>query len=314
LFFEGNEKKVEVVVASTLGSLRERTQSFWSQVVESAGAKILSALKSSSCDAYLLSESSLFVWDDRFTLITCGQTTLVKAVETFLQSCRPEDLRSVIYERKNEYFPQLQKTDFYQDARDLNNYLKGRAWQFGNSDEHHLMLYGYSTEDFTPLNNDFTLEILMYDLQGEAREVFGSSRQALESIRRRTGVDRIFEGFQVDDYLFEPFGYSLNALRGEDYYTIHVTPQDRGTYVSFETNVNLRQNIEPTVKRVLEVFKPRRFDVVVFSPENLSESPVIRSFNIKSQVQKHLNSGYFVSFTHYYCPLQASSDPIEVEI
>ncbi len=313
MFFEGNEKKVEVIVAPEAGSLRERGTAFWTNLVEVAGAKILSSIKSSSCDAYLLSESSLFVWDDRFTMITCGQTTLVKAVEAFLTSCEPSLIKSLIYERKNEYFPQLQKSDFFQDARDLSEKVKGKALQFGNSDEHHLQLYSFN-QNFVPPANDFTLEILMYDLQGVARDVLACTHQSIGQIRSQTGVDKIFEGFEVDDYLFVPCGYSLNALRGDDYYTIHVTPQDVGTYVSFETNVNLQQSIEPTVKQVLEVFKPRRFDIVVFSPVPLEKNSKVEGFTVKNHVETHLNSGYFVSFSHYYSPDETPSEPMEVEI
>lgn len=313
MFFEGNEKKVEVTVSPEARSLRQKGEVFWSRIVEAAGAKILSRIHSSKCDAYLLSESSLFVWEDHFTMITCGQTTLVRAVEAFLQAGEPSQIQALIYERKNEYFPQLQKSDFFQDARDLNDRLKGKALQFGNNDEHHLMLYSYNN-NFTPPANDFTLEILMYDLQGVARKLFSCPGQNLEEIRQKTNVHRIFEGFQVDDYLFEPLGYSLNALRDEDYYTIHITPQEVGTYVSFETNVNLQQDIEPAVRRVLEVFQPQRFDIVVFSPQKLPLTAQIPGFSTKNCVQSHLDSGYFVSYSHHYIPPKRPTAPREVKI
>lgn len=313
MFFEGNEKKVEVVVTEGSQSLRERGFEFWKNIVERSGAQILSSIKSSACDAYLLSESSLFVWDDHFLMITCGQTTLVKGVDAFLQAVSPSEVSSLIYERKNEYFPQLQKSDFYQDARELNQRLKGKAWQFGNSDEHHLMVYNHN-QGFVPPANDFTLEILMYDLQGAARETFSCSGQTLEAIHAKTQVNTIFEGFEVDDHLFEPCGYSLNALRGEDYYTIHVTPEEIGTYVSFETNVNLQKELAPAVKRVLEVFRPRRFDIVVFSPAPIKQLVQIPGFEIKNQVQSQLNGGYFVSFSHHFTPLREPVAPMEIEL
>ncbi|MDE2291761.1 MAG: adenosylmethionine decarboxylase, partial [Elusimicrobia bacterium] len=80
MFFEGAEKKAEIVAAPGTGSLRALGRPFWEGVIAAARAKILSALSSPACDAYLLSESSLFVWDDRALLITCGRTTLVPAV------------------------------------------------------------------------------------------------------------------------------------------------------------------------------------------------------------------------------------------
>lgn len=311
MFFEGNEKKVEVVVAEGSKNLRQRGFDFWKDVVQRSGAQILSSIQSDACDAYLLSESSLFVWDDHFTMITCGQTTLVKGVDAFLEAVPAEEVSSLIYERKNEYFPQLQKSDFYQDARELNRRLKGKALQFGNSDEHHLLLYSYNN-GFKPPANDFTLEILMYDLQGAARETFSCSQQTVQTIQNKTKVHQIFDGFQVDDHLFDPCGYSLNAIKGQDYYTIHITPEDVGTYVSFETNVNLQQDIVPAVKRVLEIFQPRRFDVVVFSPSPIGKASEIPGFHVKNHVQSQLNNGYYLSFSHHFTPLIQASSPTEV--
>ncbi|MEZ6189114.1 MAG: hypothetical protein R3F62_29460 [Planctomycetota bacterium] len=51
--------------------MRELGCPVWERVVEAARAQILSQISTSQCDAYLLSESSLFVYDDRFALITC---------------------------------------------------------------------------------------------------------------------------------------------------------------------------------------------------------------------------------------------------
>ena len=61
MFFEGSEKKLEVVVKPEAGSLRQKDESFWKQLVQASRAQILSKISSESCDAYLLSESSLFV-------------------------------------------------------------------------------------------------------------------------------------------------------------------------------------------------------------------------------------------------------------
>ena len=71
-------------------------------------------------------------------------------------------------------------------------------------------------------------------------------------------------GFEVDDYLFEPSGYSLNALRDDSYWTLHVTPERDGSYASFETNVALGAELDSVASRLLEIFKPRSFDLVRF--------------------------------------------------
>lgn len=308
MFFEGNEKKAEIILKEGSQNLLEKPRSYWVKLVEKAGAQILSEISTPECTAYLLSESSLFLWSNRLTLITCGQTTLVSAVEYFLRDHHPDTLANLIYERKNEYYPRLQKTDFFSDSSRLRNLTGGQAWQFGHRDEHHLMLFS-SHQNYQPAKDDYTLEILMYDLQGPAREVFTSRTADLALIRSRTQVHQLFSGFETDDHLFKPFGYSLNALRGSDYYTIHVTPEDMGTYVSFETNLDLSTHLGPALHRVLEVFRPRRFDVVLFSPHRLESPLAAKDYRVKSRVESSGQAGYQIEFSHYYLPLESPESP-----
>ena len=44
----------------------------------------------------------------------------------------------------------------------------------------------------------------------------------------------------MHDVLFEPCGYSLNAMKGDTYYTMHVTPEEDFSYASFETNLDAK--------------------------------------------------------------------------
>ncbi|MCB0406813.1 MAG: hypothetical protein KDD34_01340 [Bdellovibrionales bacterium] len=302
MIFEGSEKKVELVVDPKVGSLRKLGRPFWEKVVERAEAQVLSMISSEGCDAYLLSESSLFVWDEYFTMITCGQTTLVNAISQFLETISKDDVLSLIFERKNEYFPRHQHTDFYEDCRRLNNMFSGTAMRFGHADDHHLYLY-HMNKAYLPSADDCTVEILMYDLQGQGKEIFSCFNQSSETIREKTKVDQIFPGFHVDDHAFRPCGYSLNAVRGKEYYTIHVTPEENGSYVSFESNINLEHGVQPTLMRVLEVFQPNAFDVIVFRPSGQKEKDYdfeVNGFQKKTTVIQKLSCGYDVSFTYHF--------------
>ena len=82
--FEGIEKKFELLVSNDQPSLRSQSPGFWEHVVRAAGADIIARTSSPSCDAYLLSESSLFVSDHRAVMITCGTTNLVASIEALL--------------------------------------------------------------------------------------------------------------------------------------------------------------------------------------------------------------------------------------
>ena len=73
MIFEGSEKKIEVIVDQSIGDLRKKGDEFWSVIVEACNAEIISSIKNDEVHAYLLSESSLFVWENSFLMITCGK-------------------------------------------------------------------------------------------------------------------------------------------------------------------------------------------------------------------------------------------------
>ena len=60
--------------------LRRVPQSMWAEVCKDAKCSILHHESNRQFDAYLLSESSLFIFPDRMIAKTCGQTTLLNLV------------------------------------------------------------------------------------------------------------------------------------------------------------------------------------------------------------------------------------------
>jgi len=194
--FEGSEKKVEIVVRPDGPSFRALGDDYWRGVARRAGAEVLSSISNARCDAYLLSESSLLVFDRKIVMMTCGRTTLHDAVLAVLEVVAPSDIDGLIYERKNEVYPHDQPTSFFQDVQILGEKLPGRAFKFGNEDEHHLYLFHLDrAASCDP--QDMTLEVLMYGVADPEREQFGLATHATtEAVREATRVDRIIPGFQ----------------------------------------------------------------------------------------------------------------------
>lgn len=312
MFFEGSEKKFEISLRPGAPSLRGFGEPYWRELVQIAKANVLSQISSPQCDAYLLSESSLFVWDDQVTMITCGRTELVHAILHLLKRVDLETIETLFFERKNEYFPQHQRTDFFDDLKLLNERMPGKAHRLGNSDEHHLYLYNLD-RPYKPVPNDFTFEMLMYNIQGPAKSAFVCHGQGPQSARASTGIDSLLEGFTVDDHLFTPCGYSLNALRGRDYYTIHVTPQEEGSYASFETNVRSGPELTQAVERILEIFQPMSFDLVTFNTEAGNRFPTLKGYTRKTLVRQNLTCGYELQFSYHYRPVTRiqAAQPVE---
>jgi S-adenosylmethionine decarboxylase len=300
-FFEGAEKKVEIVIDASRPSLRSAGDDYWSHIVSTAGAHVLSKIHNEHCDAFLLSESSLFVFDHKVIMITCGQTRLADAVVELLDRVPAAAVEFFIYERKNEVYPHRQPTSFYDDVQKLDAVLPGKAFRFGDEDEHHILLFHLDRPYRSP-HTDLTLEILMYGIDDEVRANFvAGQRHDAADVRARLGLEDLVPGFQIDDHSFQPSGYSLNGIRDDMYWTLHVTPEANGSYVSFETNLRSADDLAPVTDRLLDVFKPRSFDLFLFQQgEEVPLEP--DRYRLRSHVAGELGCGYQVGFRSFQRP------------
>ena len=313
-FFEGTEKKVELAVVGGHRPLRSLGEGWWTAIAEAAGARVLSKIGDEGLDAYLLSESALIVSDAWATLITCGRTQLVDAVEAMLKTIRVEDIALLVYERKNEHFPEQQLTSFDDDARRLGGLLPGRAFRFGDEQDHHVQMFA-TTRSHRPASWDVTLEVLMHGIDPERSGLFRRLQAPSGgTLAAAVGIDRILPGFTFDENLFTPAGYSLNGVRGREYFTLHVTPEELGSYVSFETNHDFRDDLEALVGRVVDLFRPRSFDVVTFTAADDDEPRCdLAGYLVKDRVEEEL-CGYRVRFGHFYLPPEGRRRAVELRL
>jgi S-adenosylmethionine decarboxylase len=296
MFFEGSEKKIEIIVNSGSQNLRELGDDFWALVVSCSHAEIISTIRNQDCTAYLLSESSLFVWDNRFLMITCGTTTLIHALLFFIEKYGQQHIAFTSFQRKNEYLSHLQKSDFEQDIAALRAQMPGKAYRMGHLDSHHHFIF-HLDKPYQPEDDDTTSELLMYHIKGEAADYLRSSNQNATQIRALLKFEQLLPGFIIDDFVFEPFGYSMNAIKGNQYATMHITPQENSSYVSFETNI---ANSKPILESLLKTLNPGCWDLVGFNNQ-----PLLNSFtetNCLSHCTLPLDCGYTMYFRYYQQP------------
>lgn len=264
--FEGPEKKLEIETGPGAPSLRSLGLSFWRGVVSLAGAEILSRISSPACDAYLLSESSLFVLDRRMTLITCGRTTLVDAAIEVMRGIPAGSIRGLLFERRSEHFPELQPTTFEQDADRLRRMLPGRTVSLGDASGDHVDLF-LSGERDSSLFHRRGLELHMRELSPESRRLFTSGFDA-RGIRSELRFESFFPGLIVDEHEFQPFGYSLNGLAGEQWCSLHVTPEEQGSYASFECGLAVdASTAHALTENLLRIFRPERAFILMQGSE-----------------------------------------------
>lgn len=180
--FEGPEKLLEVWFAPGPSALPHGTKEdgllsvpskTWEGMLDLVHCKVLSVVSSDHMDAYLLSESSMFVFPHKLILKTCGTTTLllglrrllrIAAVDAGFPFHNAQDLDDenalaspyrVFYSRKNFLFPDKQYgphrswADEYKFLDKL--FDNGSAYLVGKMNRDHWYLYiTIPTNELTP--------------------------------------------------------------------------------------------------------------------------------------------------------------------
>lgn len=331
-FFEGAEKLLEIWFGSMTesgegesGDLRAIPRSALESVLKLVKCEIISFQRNDHMDAYVLSESSLFISRDRLIIKTCGNTALLRCLDPVIYLAKEvagfDEILDVFYSRKNFLRPDLQSDphrSFAVETDLLDSYFdEGAAYCMGRVNSDHWYLYTLAPAvpaARTRSSPDQTLEILMHNLDPEIMKMFTKAvcqtgRQATEM----SGIDKLIPGALIDDFLFDPCGYSMNGLfRGGYYMTIHITPETEFSYVSFETNYPVA-SYSDLIGRVVRTFLPGSFMVTLLATAGKTASPVPQlkakdfqqgefgAFKMKelqiSQVNDYLLS--FVSFAKF---------------
>ncbi|WP_336246503.1 adenosylmethionine decarboxylase [Shewanella sp. OMA3-2] len=270
-------------------------------MVSLAKADILSHIENDQCDAYILSESSLFVWDHSVVILTCGLSTLIDSVSALIDKVTVDKLTYIRYQRKNEYLAYLQASTFIDDISTLRQRVPGTACRVGHLDNHHHFLFT-SDKSCQIVPQDKTCELLMYHISGSVADYLCTEQQTVADIYQLLLLDKLFAGFEYDAHVFTPLGFSINGIKDNFYYTIHITPQEQSSYVSLETNVNLEQHQFDIAATLLAILKPRSWDIIGFDTE--MAAPTVPKNICVGHCSYPIQQGYNVHFSHYQqtCP------------
>ena len=314
MFFEGAEKKAQIYVdTEQISLLNDIDEQFWQALVHCCNAQILSCITNQECKAFLLSESSLFVWHDRLLILTCGETQLVNSIEYFIEHIGKNKIKQLTYQRKNEYFAHAQPSCFGDDIKKLSKHLKGNIYRFGELDGHHNYLFTYD-HNFIAIAENKSYEYIAYQISNTASKLLTTSGISAQEIRQFLGLESLLPGFLIDDFVFSPYGYSLNAIKNGRYLTIHITPQSNSSYISFESNIDL-MTVAPLLN---EIIKPLTFDLLSYNEfDFINKTQQIsntQQYVSKTLVQKKLPNGYQVNFANFILPQTNFIEPSELII
>eukprot|EP01132_Coremiostelium_polycephalum_P001086 gene1086-1377_t len=296
--FEGPEKKLDIRFGpitksgknqpSKLG-LRTINKERWQQVLDSARCTIISQTSNEYMDSYVLSESSLFVYPRRAMIKTCGTTTLLHLIAKMKQvafECGLE-VEMVLFSRKNLNHPSKQifpHCSFNDEVQFLNKTFQGQAYVMGPLNKDHWNLY---IADFRKGNTlertEQTFEVMMHDLDPEVmKQFFKRDGVSAWDTTVSSGIANLLPGSIIDDFQFDPCGYSMNGLLNQWYWTIHITPESHCSYVSFDTNIAL-PNFNQLLEKVLAVFKPGRFTAALYVEDGAPCGDPYSAFDIQQQ-------------------------------
>jgi S-adenosylmethionine decarboxylase len=318
--FEGPEKTLEVVfrrvavnnngrdndvnvddnidpttTSTQLHGLRQLSRTDIDKICDRARCTILSSISNQYLDAYVLSESSLFIYPYMLVLKTCGTTTLLRCIATLIDLGRKLGLEIdwVGYSRKNFNFPGdqafphqsfHQELDYLYSHRVLSERLDGNGYTLGPVNGDHWFVFVADHTSRTgalEIDTDRVLNIMMFDIDENVakffyydeydRNMIGESKE--EEVSRisneqtiESGIKDLCPGAIIDPRAFEPCGYSMNAVLFRSYTTIHITPESGSSYASFETNQKVG-SYKALISNVIRTFRPKRFVMTLMADE-----------------------------------------------
>jgi S-adenosylmethionine decarboxylase len=275
--------------------LRTLSRADLDRICARARCTILSSVSNRYLDAYVLSESSLFVYPYMIVLKTCGTTTLLRCVATLIELGRKIGLEIdwMGYNRKNFNFPgdQMfphgsfnQEMDYLYSHRNLCERLNGNGYTLGPvTSDHWFVFVADHTKRYVEDNDtDRVLNIMMFDIDQTVAQKFyydkyqarisddeteekATKRISMEQTKA-AGIDNLVAGATIDPRAFEPCGYSMNAILFHSYSTMHITPEEGSSYASFETNQKL-SSYTPLIAHVVRAFRPKRFVMTLMADE-----------------------------------------------
>ncbi|KAF6145212.1 hypothetical protein GIB67_041407 [Kingdonia uniflora] len=284
--FEGFEKRLELQFTGddpNIGiGLRGLDFELLEEVLNEVQCTVVSAVGNLHFDAYVLSESSLFVYPTKIIIKTCGTTQLLKSIPPMLSHALDMGLSvcGCRYTRGSFIFPKTQPfphNSFGEEVLYLEESLPSNlccrkasvmpskklthSWHVYSASE------GCNDVDQVGMHADvFTIEVCMTELdrvlackffQGEGS--IGSGGDVTGRLMTKlTGINEINPKAIICDFGFDPCGYSMNGIDGVHYSTIHVTPEDGYSYASFECVMpnDDYHKVGQVLKKVVQVFGP----------------------------------------------------------
>ncbi|CCC69057.1 hypothetical protein NCAS_0C00670 [Naumovozyma castellii] len=244
--FEGPEKLLEIWFYPTISNMKDPAKTLrsinvekWVHILKLVQCEVLSIKSTKMMDAFLLSESSLFVYDHKITLKTCGTTTTLFCLEELFKIIKDElnwDFKNengklepfkVFYSRRCFMFPAKQHSihkNWSDEIEYLNKFFangrsylvgrndKGNHWNLYVTDTNKMMIKESPQEQEEQPYNDETLEILMTGLNPNCAQQFVCNRD-VKDIKNEPSTNNNKGDADDEGHLL---GYNMTKKSGLD--------------------------------------------------------------------------------------------------
>ncbi|KAF9244850.1 S-adenosylmethionine decarboxylase [Melanogaster broomeanus] len=328
--FEGPEKLLEVWFAPSAGrvpdarfpkngriGLRKIPRVVWEDMLDIVKCKVLSVIEGEETDAYLLSESSLFVFAHRIILKTCGTTLNLLGLPRILDIAREyASLPSVyrcFYSRKSFMFPERQLGP-HREWKDEVSFLdaifpNGAAYTVGKVNGDHWLLY-----ITTPTDSSVNGETIPYSSEsvpstpvdfwdGSYSELMPASDGPKTSI--------------IQDYTIEILMSDLSREAREPFF--FSAPPSPVDGVSSEMLPFISGHTLSAALGITDIFPPHLtiLDAYAFSPCGYSSNALLKWGD--TAAEGHRGEGYYTihvtpeedwSYASFECNVPLSASPI----
>ncbi|GAA5808588.1 hypothetical protein MFLAVUS_001979 [Mucor flavus] len=225
-----NESQINLSLGFS-NDLRTVDRHLWDAMLATVKCTVLSVVSSAHVDAYLLSESSMFVFPHKIVLKTCGTTTLLKAVPYILElaktRCGYDSVYRLFYSRKSFMFPDKQPgphRSWEEEVGYLDNHFEnGASYVIGNTRAEEWYLYLTSPDVKHHQHNLTNIQQLMKETDGlswmsDTEEYSWSNKSVINA----NSVDRFYSasvmGYRTHDETIEILMTDLNPKAMKPFY------------------------------------------------------------------------------------------------
>ena len=232
MFFEGAEKRIIISFNKSIKHIYDKN--WWENNIKNIGCSIISMISNNYYDIYLLSESILLVSDKYLLIKTCGTTSplhILYLLDTKL-------ILNINYSHPN-FLKTYEQPLMYQNPNDIMKFIQNYL---------DLPLIYKKLLFLNTITNNIYMEyneIILWD--------FICNDKFISIIKNA------IYNWHLDDYHFDPQGYSLNGCNNEEYITIHCTPNKECSYISIEYKGNIDINI---FQDILNILNPNKLGII----------------------------------------------------